>query len=360
MDGVLAAKRDGWRAGADAVVVYDAGALRMVTGEAGAEDTVRIVDMGAAVARQAGRKQRLRTVAAANGAKGAVGAGCDAARMRHEGRWEEAERSMRRDAELVLSLAMRPDIRVPGGGTTDGASVRHIMRSACDAEEAQEAAERHETAAAGQADGQGHGAGAGAADGGAPDEEVEQEGAHRLSGGSTVTVEATGIGTPAEGVERSEDESENDSDSCDGAAAKRKKGVQRQVAGTGAEAPQQQQRAGKRKDRGDGSSEAHGANAKIIAEHQRHAGENAERASSSREQSGEKGGSAHGAGGKRKEAACTGISGEHEGGIHSTPVQRCEHTETPGGTEARPSRKRAVRSYTEAPRRQEKKPRWRG
>jgi hypothetical protein len=41
-------------------------------------------------------------------------------------------------------------------------------------------------------------------------------------------------------------------------------------------------------------------------------------------------------------------------------VRRCEHSETPGGTEARPSRKRAVRSYTEAPRRQEKKPRWRG
>ena len=109
-----------------------------------------------------------------------------------------------------------------------------------------------------------------------------------------------------------------------------------------------------------GSGDAHGANAKNIAEHQRHAGKNAAQAGSSREQSGEKGGSAHGEGGKRKEAACTGISGEHEGGIHSTPVQRCEHTETPNGTEARPSRKRAVRSYTEAPRRQEEKPRWRG
>ena len=56
-------------AGANAVVTYDAGALRMATEAAGEEDAVGIVDMGAAVARQAGRKQRLRTVATANGAK---------------------------------------------------------------------------------------------------------------------------------------------------------------------------------------------------------------------------------------------------------------------------------------------------
>ena len=43
------------------------------------------MDMGAAVARQAGRKQRLRTVATANGAKGAAGAGCDVARIADPG-----------------------------------------------------------------------------------------------------------------------------------------------------------------------------------------------------------------------------------------------------------------------------------
>jgi hypothetical protein len=107
----------------------------------------KTIDIERAVARQAGRTQRLATVARANGGKGKAGAGCDAGGLWRAGRWEDIERCARRDAEVIATLGMQEVVRVPGGGEIREASIRKILRDGMSAAQREEEAEEEKNEA---------------------------------------------------------------------------------------------------------------------------------------------------------------------------------------------------------------------
>ena len=94
---------------AAAVVVYGTALERVASTWDQARRTrhrEKTIDVEREVARQAGRTQRLATVARVNGGKGKAGAGCDAGGLWRAGRWEDIERSTRRDAEVIATLSI--------------------------------------------------------------------------------------------------------------------------------------------------------------------------------------------------------------------------------------------------------------
>ena len=62
-----------------------------------------------------------------NGQKGKAGAGCDAPGMWQEGKLDALERYCTRDVEALAALALRDEVRVPGGSTRE-ATVWHVLR----------------------------------------------------------------------------------------------------------------------------------------------------------------------------------------------------------------------------------------
>ena len=58
------------------------------------------------------------------------GDGCDAPRWWKEGRHAQLQRYCAQDVRVLVDLVVRKDIRVPGGGVTRDASVRHVVTEA--------------------------------------------------------------------------------------------------------------------------------------------------------------------------------------------------------------------------------------
>ena len=56
-----------------------------------------------------------------------MGAGCDAPGLWQEGKLDALERYCMRDVEALAELALRDEVRVPGGSTRE-ATVWHVLR----------------------------------------------------------------------------------------------------------------------------------------------------------------------------------------------------------------------------------------
>ena len=87
----------------------------------------KLVDPAEAVRHATGRRVKLSTVLKYNtkGEKG--GSGCDAPRWWKEGKHEQLQRYCAQDVQVLVDLVLRPEMRVPGGGVTKGASVRGVL-----------------------------------------------------------------------------------------------------------------------------------------------------------------------------------------------------------------------------------------
>ena len=87
----------------------------------------KLLDPIVATTRAAGRRLRLSHLLRLNGQKGKAGAGCDAPGMWQEGKLDALERYCKRDVEALAELALRDEVRVPGGSTRE-ATVWHVLR----------------------------------------------------------------------------------------------------------------------------------------------------------------------------------------------------------------------------------------
>ena len=87
----------------------------------------KMVDPAEAVQRAAGRRAKLSTVLRLNTKAQKGGEGCDAPRWWQEGRHTQLQRYCAQDVRVLADLVVRQEIRVPGGGVTREASVRHAL-----------------------------------------------------------------------------------------------------------------------------------------------------------------------------------------------------------------------------------------
>ena len=78
-----------------------------------------MLDPIVATTRAAGRRLRLSHLLRLNGQKGKAGAECDALGLWQEGKLDALERYCMRDVEALAELALRDEVRVPGGSTRE-------------------------------------------------------------------------------------------------------------------------------------------------------------------------------------------------------------------------------------------------
>ena len=100
------------------------------------------------VLRQHGRRLKLSTLLRENGKGEKAGAGCDAPRWWHEGKWEQLARYCKRDVDALTELVVQPSIRLPGRGSTAEASVYTLLRNETIEKAAREKAAEEAAAAA--------------------------------------------------------------------------------------------------------------------------------------------------------------------------------------------------------------------
>ena len=87
----------------------------------------KLVDPAEVIRRATGRRAKLSTVLRMNTRAEKGGDGCDAPRFWQEGKYVQLQRYCAQDVRVLADLVIREEIRLPGGGVTRGASVRHVI-----------------------------------------------------------------------------------------------------------------------------------------------------------------------------------------------------------------------------------------
>jgi hypothetical protein len=98
------------------------------------------------VTRAAGRRIKLDTLLRMNGVGGKQGTGCDAPRWWEEGRLGRLEEYCAHDTQALAELMTKAQIRLPGRGHADSATVRSALRNEADEIAARLAANKREAA----------------------------------------------------------------------------------------------------------------------------------------------------------------------------------------------------------------------
>ena len=81
---------------------------------------------------------KLSTLLTLNTRTAKHGSGCDAPRWWQEGKHAQLERYCAQDVRALAELVLRANVRVPGGGATDGMSLQRVLRDVCDVDAKEE------------------------------------------------------------------------------------------------------------------------------------------------------------------------------------------------------------------------------